>query len=81
MQINFNRNMNTLDRGLRAVIGLSLLILGPVTEFITTDELSGALMGIVGSLALVSAFFSYCILYDVTGFNTIKSSDQAEEKE
>jgi hypothetical protein len=32
-------------------------------------------MGIVGTLALVSAFFSYCILYDVTGFGTGRKAD------
>lgn len=75
MLIKFRRNMSNLDRGLRSVVGLTLITLGPVTEFITSDSLSGILMGIVGSLALISAFFSYCILYDVTGFGTLKKSD------
>lgn len=77
MQIKFRRNMGKADRALRTVVGLTLLFLGPVTEFVTTDELSGMLMGMVGSLALISAFFSYCILYDVTGFDTMKQTDKS----
>lgn len=69
--------MNILDRTIRAVIGSSLLIFGPVTEFITPDELSGVLMGLSGSVALISAFLSYCILYDVAGFDTTKNSNDS----
>lgn len=81
MVIKFKRNMNKFDRGLRSVIGLSLLILGPITEFITPDKLSGVLMGIAGSLALFSAFFAYCMLYDVTGFNTLKNENESTKTE
>lgn len=69
--------MGNLDRAIRTIVGVTLLTLGPVTEFITPDTLSSVLLGIVGTLALVSAFFSYCILYDVTGFGTDRKSDQS----
>lgn len=77
MRITFRRNMGNLDRAIRAVVGVTLLTLGPVTKFITPDELSGILLGIVGSLALVSALLSYCILYEVTGFGTDSRSDRS----
>lgn len=77
MVINFRRNMGNLDRAIRTIVGVTLLTLGPVTEFITPDTLSSVLLGIVGTLALVSAFFSYCILYDVTGFGTDRKSGQS----
>lgn len=72
LKIKFRKNMGPLDRTIRTVVGLTLLTAGPVTQFITPDKLSNILMGIVGSLALLSAIFSYCILYDVTGFGTSK---------
>ena len=78
MMIKFKRNMNNLDRAARAVIGSTLLILGPVTEYITTDTTSGIIMGVLGSVALMSAFFSYCILYEVTGFDTMNKDDGNE---
>ena len=72
MKITFKRNMAPLDRAIRTVVGLSLITIGPVTQAITPDKLSNILMGIVGTMALVSAFFAYCILYEVTGFGTGK---------
>ena len=77
MKIKFRRNMSNLDRIIRTVVGLTLLTAGPVMEFITPDKLSSILMGIVGSLALVSALTSYCILYDVTGFGSGKEPEQS----
>lgn len=64
--------MDNLDRAIRTVVGLALITAGPVTHYITPDKLSNILFGIVGTLALVSAFFAYCILYEVTGFGTGK---------
>ena len=77
MRIKFKRNMSNLDRAIRTVVGLTLVTAGPVTGFITPDKLSNISMGIVGSLALVSALFAYCILYDVTGFGSGKESGQS----
>lgn len=68
MKITFKRNMGTLDRAIRTAVGLTLITIGPVTQAVTPDKLSNILFGIVGTLALVSAFFAYCILYEVTGF-------------
>lgn len=77
MQIKFRRNMGNLDRAIRTVVGLALLTLGPVAEVITPDMLSSILLGIVGTLALISVYFSYCILYDITGFGTDRKPDRS----
>jgi hypothetical protein len=77
MQIKFRRNMGALDRAIRTAVGLTLLTLGPMAEIITSDLLSAILLGLVGTLALVSAFFAYCILYDITGFGTDRKPDEA----
>jgi len=74
MIISFRPNMNNLDRGFRIIIGLSLILLGPVFEIITSDELSTVILTVIGSMAIISALFSYCILYDVTGIRTLKNS-------
>lgn len=73
MTISFKRNMGTVDRVLRTVVGLTLLILGPATGFITNDGLSTLILGIVGTTAVVSSLFSYCALYEISGFTTIKT--------
>jgi hypothetical protein len=66
--------MSNLDRTIRTVVGLTLWTAGPVLELVTHDELSNILMAVVGTLALVSAFFAYCILYDITGFGAARKS-------
>ena len=75
MKITFRKNMSNPDRALRTVVGLSLLTLGPIGKVITHDTMSLVLLGIVGTLALVSAIFSYCVLYEVTGLNTARKQD------
>ncbi len=68
--------MSNPDRAIRMAVGLTLLTLGPIGKVVATDTLSTVLMGIVGTLALVSAIFSYCVLYEVTGFGTGKNPAQ-----
>jgi hypothetical protein len=74
MKIKFRPNMSMPDRAIRTVVGLTLWTVGPVLEFVTPDELSNILMAAVGTLALVSAFFAYCILYEITGFGVARKS-------
>lgn len=69
--ISFKPNMNNWDRAGRAAIGVTLLTLGPVAEVVTADGLSTLLLGAVGATALISALFSYCILYEISGFSTL----------
>ncbi|MDH5324489.1 MAG: DUF2892 domain-containing protein [Gammaproteobacteria bacterium] len=68
--IKFRRNMNSLDRLFRATVGATLLAIGPVFQLLTNDMLSLAILGVIGSVAVLSAVFSYCFLYEVTGFST-----------
>ena len=74
--VSFQRNMSTLDRFARATIGTTLIFLGPVAELVTTDQISTFIMGAVGAIALISALFSYCILYEMTGFCTLKKNSR-----
>ena len=70
MKITFKRNMSTLDRVIRTLIGSTLIIVGPVTGMLTADTLSVVLLGGLGALAIMSAIFSYCFLYEVSGIST-----------
>ena len=67
-----NRNMGTMDRVTRTLVGSALLITGPLTDLMETDTLSNVLLGGLGAIAILSAAFSYCFLYEVTGFNTCR---------
>jgi len=68
--IKFSRNMSITDRSIRIFVGTSLLLIGPLTNIIDTDTISNIILGVLGATAVLSGTFAYCILYDITGFNT-----------
>jgi hypothetical protein len=68
--IKFSRNMSSLDRSIRIIVGSILLLIGPLTNFIDTDMISNIILGVLGAIAVLSGVFAYCFLYDITGFNT-----------
>lgn len=61
----FTRNVGTLDRVLRIVIG-SALILG----FFLNPEGSFAWLYLFGVVVLVTGLFGSCALYSLLGINT-----------
>ena len=77
MKIRFKRNMSTADRVLRTVIGLGFMVLGPVTTYLTNDSLSNVILGTLGVFAIASSAFSYCLLYEIAGFCTLKEQSKA----
>lgn len=61
------RNINTVDRMLRLVIGailLSLVFIGPKTPF-----------GYIGLILIATSFINFCPIYKVIGFSTFKKND------
>jgi hypothetical protein len=62
MSANRLHNAGTLDRSLRAILGLVLLSLafvGPKTPW-----------GYIGAILLLTAMFGFCPLYTLLGINT-----------
>jgi len=76
--INFNRNMSVLDRSIRIVVGTSLLLIGPMTDAVVTDTMSNIILGVLGTTAVLSGTFAYCVLYEVTGFNTLRGKSNSD---
>jgi len=68
-------NMGAMDRTARTLVGITLLVTGPLTDLVTTDMLSNVILGSMGTVALLSAVFSYCFLYEVTGFDTCSKQE------
>lgn len=64
------KNMGALDRGLRFFAGGALLIIGPLADIMPTDTFSNVILSCMAFVALSSAFLSYCVLYELTGFDT-----------
>ena len=63
-------NMATMDRVARTMAGSTLLAVGPLTNLGPTDTMSNIILSSMATVALLSAAFSYCVLYEVTGFDT-----------
>ncbi len=68
--LKFNRNMNIVDRSIRILVGSSLLIVGPLSNLVDTDMMSNIILGTLGTTAILSGTFAYCVLYELTGFDT-----------
>ena len=68
--IKFKKNMGVLDRSLRFLAGGTLLVVGPLTDLVSTDTFSNVILSCMALMAISSALVSYCILYEFTGFDT-----------
>jgi hypothetical protein len=63
--------MGSLDRLIRTIVGVTLLILGPFSEILEITLLAEIVMTMVGIFALLSASMAYCFIYDIAGINTL----------
>ena len=70
--MKLNRNMGSVDQVFRTIMGLALIYIGPLSDALTTDFISGLLLASVGVMIVVSSFIGFCPLYHVAGFNTYK---------
>ena len=68
--IKIKTNMGTIDRTMRFIAGSTLLLVGPLTNLIPTDAFSNVILSCMAMVAISSAALSYCVLYDLTGFDT-----------
>lgn len=65
----FETNEGNLDRGLRIILGLTLLVVG-FGGFVGGGL--GVLVGVVGLIPLVTGLVGWCPLYSVLGMNTCR---------
>jgi hypothetical protein len=63
------RNEGTVDRVLRAAVGIVLLIVG----FGVVGGVGGTILGIVGIVALVTGAVGFCPLYSLLHIRTNKA--------
>lgn len=66
----FKTNVGTIDRALRIILGLALLI------WFFTDQGAGVwhYAKLIGIVPLVTGLFSSCPLYSILGINTCPSA-------
>ena len=68
--IKIKTNMGVIDRTMRFIAGGTLLLIGPLTNLVPTDTFSNVILIGMAMIAISSATLSYCVLYDLTGFDT-----------
>ena len=68
--LTFKRNMNNVDRAFRILVGIALIVIGPVTNMVEVQKVLEVLLGVIGTFALLSGIFAYCILYEFTKSDT-----------
>jgi hypothetical protein len=63
------KNMGTVDRTVRVVLGLILLVVG----FAALSGVLGTIVGILGGILVVTAVLGWCPLYMPFGISTKQS--------
>lgn len=69
MKLDLKPNLGTIDRVIRAIISLSLIMIA-YSKMLT--GWLGALSIIFGILLFIDAILGYCIVYDLAGWSTLK---------
>ncbi len=67
------KNEGTIDRVIRVVIGVALLIVG----FAAMGGTAGTIVGVVGLVPLLTGLAGWCPLYSVLGIRTTGAADTA----
>ncbi len=66
------RNMGPIDQVFRTLMGVACMYLGPFSDWLTSDFISGVLLALVGLLVIISSLAGFCPFYYAAGFNTYR---------
>jgi hypothetical protein len=67
------KNEGMIDRALRVVLGVALMVIG----FAVIGGTGGTIVGIVGLVPLLTGVVGWCPLYSVLGIKTTGTTDSA----
>lgn len=74
--MNFKRNLNTLDRVFRMLVGVGCIYLGFVDTSLIENPVITTLVGAFGIINVIAAIFSYCPVYGLTGISTYRMTER-----
>jgi hypothetical protein len=77
--MHFKRNLHTLDRVIRLIVGLGCIYFGFIDTTLIGNVLAATLVGIFGVVNLFASVVSYCPVYGVTGISTYRSKDRNDD--
>lgn len=76
--MRFKRNLHTLDRVVRLLLGVTCVYIGFIDNSIIGNLLASIIVGVFGIINLFAAFFSYCPIYGMTGISTYHNADRKD---
>ena len=74
----FKKNMCTLDRTIRVLLGLGLLYLAFFDAGFSPTISTKILLGILGLVNISSGFMAYCPVYKMAHLSTLKKNGSQE---
>lgn len=70
--MNIEKNIGTVDRAVRIIAGVVLLLIVPLAFL--GPQSGWALIGLLGVFPLFAGFVGYCPPYALIGINTVKQN-------
>lgn len=70
--MHFQRNLHSVDRAARLVLGLACVYFGFVDTSLVGSSVAATLVGLFGILNLFAAVSSHCPVYHATGISTYR---------
>lgn len=74
--MKIKQNMGMLDRIFRIGVFCIMGYFGFIEHTIVTDKVAEIILGVFGSIMLLTALVGNCPLYEVIGLNTCKNSSK-----
>ena len=71
----FKRNLHSVDRIARLLLGSVCVYIGFINETIIYNNIISIVLGLFGVINIVSAILSNCPVYDLAGFSTYHKRD------
>jgi uncharacterized membrane protein len=65
-------NENGIDRTLRLILGVVLLIASFVWFNVTAGEITGIIAAVIGAVLLITGLVGFCPAYRLVGVNTCR---------
>lgn len=72
------RNMGTLDRVIRTVMGLAMIYFGLIDPTLIGNITIAFIVGVFGAVSIAFAFVAFCPIYTLGNINTISIQNAHE---
>ena len=78
-KITIRPNVGGIDRLLRFLIGMLLIYAGFLDDRYLIDAFSARLLGVMGTILLLTAIFRYCPAYSLAQIDTTRRRQRGED--